>query len=441
MSASLKKVLSQGRGEGLKAQLLRGAMGVGGLKILSLPLTLAASVLLARGLGPEGYGQYVFVMAAIALLSLPVAQGLGQLVTREVAKYHQSEDWGLFRGMLRRAHQWVILGSAVIALLITIFSVSNVSWELNDRWTLLLLGTLMLPLLGLNALRSAILRGLQKVFYAQVPELMARPGLNLIFVGCLLLGGTLNPATALLSQITATALALVVGAWFFWRLKPAEVSESQPNYRHSEWGRALLPFTLLAAVGTLNTEIGILALGWLGTDGEVAALRIAQNGAMLVMFSLGIINQVIGPHITRAYRDNDQRRLQRLSKQSARGALLVAVPIALPMIFLGGPIVGIIFGDVYRDSATLPLAILAAGQLVNVAFGSVGMFLAMSGFERDTLAGQIIALVANAAAAVLLIPSFGAVGAALSVSIGLVTWNVVLAILFFKRLGFRPSAL
>ncbi len=441
MISKLKRLVSGGQNEGLKAQLLRGALGVGGLKVISLPLTLAASILLARGLGPEGYGQYAFIMAIIALLSLPVGSGLGQLVTREVAKYHHGHDWGLYRGLQRRAHQWVFFGSVAMALVIALLAARNASWAVNDRWSLLLLATLMLPMLGLNALRGATLRGLRKVFYAQVPELLARPGLHLVMAGCLLLAGILNPATALVSQIVATALAFGFGAWFLLRLKPAEVSKVQPVFKHREWGRALLPFTLLAAVGTLNGQIGILALGWLGTDAEVAALRIAQNGAMLVMFSLAIVNQVIGPHITRAHRDGDQRRLQQLSKQSARGALLVALPIGLPLIFLGAPIVGVIFGDDYRDSVTLPLAILAAGQLVNVAFGSVGLFLTMSGFERDTLFGQIAALTINAIAAVVLIPPFGAVGAALSVSIGLITWNAVLAIRFVQRLGFRPSAL
>lgn len=440
MSASLKRLVSRGDGEGLKAQLLRGALGVGALKLVSLPLTLAASILLARGLGPEGYGQYTFVIAVITLLALPVGPGLGHLVTREVAKYQHAQEWKLFRGLLRRAHQWVVFGSAFIACLIAVLASANASWELNDRWTLLLLATLLLPMLGLNALRSATLRGLRKVFYAQLPELLARPGLHLVIAGSLLLAGTLNPATALASQIAATALAFGLGAWLLLRHRPAEISRCYPVYRHKQWGGALIPFTLLAAVGTLNGEIGILVLGWLGSDAEVAALRISQSGAMLVMFSLAIVNQVISPHITRAYRDNDQKRLQSLSRQSARGALLVAIPIALPFVFLGGPIVELVYGESYREPVPLPLAILTVGQLLNVAFGSVGMFLTMTGFERDTLIGQVVALMVNAIAAVLLIPNFGAVGAALSVSFGLVTWNVVLAVIFFNRLGFRPSA-
>lgn len=441
MIAALQRLYALSRGSGLKAQLVRGALGVGGLRLLSLPLTLVASILLARGLGPQGYGQYAFVMAVISLLVLPVGPGLGQLVTREVAKYHHCEEWRLFRGLLKRSHQWVILGSAVIAGVIILLAAWNASWAVDDRWSLLVVSTLMLPLLGLNTLRGATLRGLRHVFYAQIPELLAKPGLNLVIVGGLLTTGKLNPATALASQIAATALAFGVGAWFLWRLKPAEVKQARPDYRQSEWSRALLPFTLLAMASILNGEIGILALGWLGTDDEVGALRVAQNGAMLVALSLTIVNMVLGPHITRAHRANDTTRLQRLSRQSARFALLVALPVALPLIFLGGPIISLVFGEGYTAVATVPLAILAGGQLVNVAFGSVGMFLTMTGHERDTLSGHVIALMANALAAVILIPAFGAVGASLAVVIGLITWNAVLAIRFVQRLGFRPSAL
>lgn len=441
MTAAWKRFRSLGRGDGLKAQLVRGALGVGGLKLLSLPLTLVTSILLARGLGPQGYGQYAFVMAVISMLALPIGPGLGQLVTREVARFQHGEEWGLFRGLLRRAHQFVALGSALMIAGVAIVSASNAQWVVNDRWTLFFIASLMLPLLGLNALRSSTLRGLRHVFQAQLPELLVRPGFHLLIVGVLLALSILNPATALVSQIAATALAFLLGVWLLGLYRPTEVRLADPAYWNMEWARAMLPFTLLAAVGTMNAQIGILALGWLGTDQDVAALKVAQSAAMLVMLSLAIVNMVIGPHIARAHREGNKTQLQQLSRQSARAALAVSLPIALPLIFIGGPIIGFVFGEAYAEMSTWPLVILAIGQLVNVAFGSVGLFLTMTGYERDTLNGQIIALLLNTVAAVILIPFFGVVGAALAVTIGLLTWNVVLAIKFTQRLQLRPTAL
>tara|TARA_R110000772_G_scaffold266742_1_gene389608 strand:+ start:75894 stop:77219 length:1326 start_codon:yes stop_codon:yes gene_type:complete len=428
-------------GDGLKTKLVRGALGVGGLKLLSLPLTLATSVILARGLGPEGYGQYVFVMAIVSLLALPLGPGLGQLVTREVAKYQNDEDWALFRGLMRRAHQWILLGSTVMGCGIALIASRYASWAVDDRWSLLLIAVLMLPLLGLNALRSSTLRGLRLVFFAQLPELLVRPALHLMIAGCLLLAGILNPATALASQIAGTALAFGVGAWLLLRLKPLEAKQGEPTYRYGKWVRSLLPFTLLAAVSNLNGQIGILILGWLGADKDVAALQIAISASMLVALTLVIVNLVISPYIARAYRDRDKQHLQRLSRNSVRAALTVAVPIALLLIVLGGPIIDVVYGEAYRSDVMLPLQILVFGQMLNVAFGSVGLLLTMSGFERHTLVGQVVALFVNLLAAIILIPPFGAIGAALSIVLGLVTWNVFLAFGVVRKVGIKPGFL
>ena len=428
-------------GDGLKTKLVRGALGVGGLKLLSLPLTLATSVILARGLGPEGYGQYVFVMAIISLLALPLGPGLGQLVTREVAKYQKDEEWALFRGLMRRAHQWILFGSTVMGCGIALIALRYTSWAVDDRWSLLLIAVLMLPLLGLNALRSSTLRGLRLVFFAQLPELLVRPALHLTIAGCLLLAGILNPATALASQIAGTALAFGVGAWLLLRLKPLEAKQGEPTYRYDKWARSLLPFTLLAAVSNLNGQIGILILGWLGADKDVAALQIAISASMLVALTLVIVNLVISPYIARAYRDRDKQYLQRLSRNSVRAALTVAVPIALFLIVLGGPIIDVVYGKAYRSDVMLPLQILVFGQMLNVAFGSVGLLLTMSGFERHTLVGQVVALFVNLLAAIILIPPFGAIGAALSIVLGLVTWNVFLAFGVVRKVGIKPGFL
>lgn len=76
---------------------------------------------------------------------------------------------------------------------------------------------------------------------------------------------------------------------------------------------------------------------------------------------------------------------------------------------------------------------------MNVAFGTVGTFLSMTGFERSTLMGQLVSLAVAVALSVALIPSMGASGAALGVAAGIVTRSLVLGVEIWKRLGLRPS--
>lgn len=428
------------QGDSLKAQLIRGVAGVGGLKLLSVPLMLAIPVVLARNLGPQGFGQYAFIMSVLTVMALPLNQGMRDLITREVAHYHHEGQWPLLLGLLRRTHQWVLLGAGLLAVIIGAVAVTQTSWLADDRWTLLLIALGILPFIGLNTLILATLRGLGHVVNAQLPDLLVRPIVFLVIVLALLITGLLTPAAALASQAVATVVAFFIGAYTLRRRWPKEAGGIAPEYQSVQWARAWAPFTLLMGATLLNNQLGILLLGWLGTHAQVAALRLAERGGQLVAISLVVIESVIGPQIARAYRDGDRRWLQRLATQSARTMLLTALPVALPLIILGRPIVEFVFGADYVNLAVTPLAVLCFMQLIRVAFGPAGIILMMSGYERDTLVGQVIALILNFIASLVLIPDYGVNGAAWASAIGFLTWNLIFVVKVIQRLGVRPAA-
>jgi O-antigen/teichoic acid export membrane protein len=439
----ISRLIASGRGDGLRAQLLRGGVGVGALKLISIPLTLAASILLARSLGPEGFGQYAFVIALITTLSIPLAPALMQLTTRETALMHQSGELGQVRALLRWGNRHVLLGSALILVGVGGIAIWNAEWQIDDRWTLVLLSLAALPLLGLNAIRSGILAGLRRVVIGQFPDLVIRP-LALLFVATVLfLGGLLSPLTAVAAFIAGAVSALIVGAVLLRRTFP-ETGDDLPSNdaaQHKQWRRAWMPFTLLVAASTLNAQIGILLLGWFSADDQVAAMQVAERGAMLVVLSLAVVNLVIGPHISQVHKTGDRVQLQNLSRYSARMALLVALPIAVPLIFFGAPILAFVFGDEYAEIATLPLAILAIAHVINVTFGSVGRLGGRSGYERHSLLGQAFSLVVVGVLGVFLIPEFGALGAAVSIAIGILIWNLILGTQVYLLLRIRPGVI
>lgn len=62
-------LLYYARGTSLGARLIRAAVGTAGLRAVSMGLSFAIGVLLARLLGADGYGLYAVVMAIVALLT------------------------------------------------------------------------------------------------------------------------------------------------------------------------------------------------------------------------------------------------------------------------------------------------------------------------------------------------------------------------------------
>jgi O-antigen/teichoic acid export membrane protein len=425
----------------LRDQLIRSFVGIGVLRAMSMPISLVVSIILARGLGPEMLGQYAFVIALIPLLALPAAGGLPDLLTREVAKFAHARTWGAYRGIQRFGYGWVFGYSAIIVAIVWLAFVPSGAAGLDGKWHLLPIAVLLVPLMGLIGINKGITKGLGHVALSEVPAMFIRPATFLAAVALLALGGKLTAATAVAGAVAAAAVAGIGGTLLLSRRRPAVAREAPAAVSAKKWSRALLPFSMIAVVGTLSSHIAILLLGLLDSDASVGVFQVASSGAGLVAVSLLLANMVIAPQVVRFRAERDTENLQLLSRQSARAAFGLAAPIALAYFVLGEDILRLVFGEAYAAAAFWPLVILAAGQLFNVYVGSVGILLSMSDHEMDTFRSQGVALVVNVVACAALIPAYGATGAALGSTIGLVTWNVLMAIDVKRRLGIRPTVL
>ncbi|TFH88166.1 flippase [Billgrantia azerbaijanica] len=424
----------------LHSPLVRSFLTVGAIRILAIPLGLVTSIVLARYLGPEAFGRYAFVMALLPLLSLPVAGGLVQLLTREAAGYLYEGQWSSLRGLSRAACAWVILVSLVLSAAY-LMADAVVGFPSEGKWALLGLLVPLIPLSGLTSVTKGLVKGLGRPSLAEFPSQIIKPLSVLVGLGGLLLWHELTPSSAILVQVGSGALVLAVSTLILARVMPPQAHQQSATYFPMFWVGSLLPFTMMIAAGTLNAHIGIVLLGFLGADEGVAALRVGERAAQFVVMSLVLVNMVIAPHLVRAYRAGDLAKLQRLFRQSARGAFLIASVVSLVLLLFGRPLIALSFGEAYASIAYSPMLVLVAGQLINVFFGSVGTILNMSGFERYTLMGQMCALMVNVLTCLYLIPQYGALGAATGASVGLVTWNLLLGIMMIRHLKIRPTVL
>lgn len=424
----------------LKQQLIKGFMGVGALKLLSIPISLVTSIVLARLLGSEAFGQYSFIMALLPLLALPTTAGLGHLLTREVAQYTQSKSWGLYRGLLFSSYAWVICVSLIIIILVFMANLTFPSALTNERWALLKIAALSIPFLGLETVRNGTMRGLSYPVYAQIPGLTIKPLLALLGIFLLYYLSEINSTNAIKIQVIATLLSFLIATAIFVKIKPS-VPSNIKKYETTRWLSSLLPFSLIAVMFIFNTQIGIVILGFLGTNEDVASMRVAERGAQFVTLSLTITNLVIAPQIAKTFKQGDTKKLQNLVKKSARAAFLIALPLAAILIAAGQALIHLLYGAHYADIAYVPLAILAAGQLFNVFCGSVGSLLSMSGFEKKSLIGHIFAITSNIVLCAVLIPKYGAIGAAIGISTSLIVWNIILTFFVIKHVKVKPFAI
>lgn len=423
------------KNESLKQQLIKGVSGSALIKVLNILLSLLVGVLLARVLGPEQYGIYAFVISIITILSIPTKAGLPTLAVKEIAQTHLERDWNRMRGLLSFSNSSVFAYSILIAFIAFLYIQLSGGLADLDRQSAFLWGLLLLPFIALEGVRTGALRGLRWVVVSQIPESVVKP---LIMVGALasvmLFGEGLSAGKAVQLNITTAIVAFIVGSTLLYKALPEYVRAAKSTYFIGQWMRSLLPLSLFAGVQLLDAQVSMVILGLYGQNEDVALLKIAATGASLVVFSLTAVNMAIGPHVARLYASGEMAHLQRMLTVSVRGATFCAFVLVIIFTLFGGRILSIAFGEEYSAAAPL-LIILSIAQLLNCSCGSVATLLQMTGNETSTIFGSVAGLVLNVLLGVLLIPTFGAVGAAIAFSVSIITWNLILAIMVKRKLG------
>lgn len=426
----------------LRGQLVRSGAGSALVQVLNRLLALALGVVLARGLGAEGYGIYSYAFALMTLLLVFAELGMPTLLMRVIAASQARRDWPQLRGVLVRALQIVFLNAVTltgIAALVLWFLSDGMS--VNQSKTLIWVVAL-LPLAAVTKAMMAVLQGLQHVVKAQTVEMLVRPVFVLLGVGGVFtfFPDMRLPQYAVLVQLGGAITVLCVAAMLLYQYLPQPVYAAAAKYQTRHWLARAIPLTLIGGAGIINNQTDILMLGFFRAPEEVGIYRVAVQGAVLVTFGLQAANAVIAPQFARLYAQGDHARLQRLVTVSARIILLAALPVALTFILAGGVIASWVFGSEFTQSHT-PMAILAAGQLVNATMGSVGFLLNMTGHEKDVARTLLITAGLNILLNLFLIPLFGMAGAASATAASLVLWNIMLYKAVKKRIGINSTTL
>lgn len=428
------------KGEGLKAQLLRGAGGSAVVKALNMGLVLVSGVLLARMLGPEQYGIYAFVVSVVTLIGLPTKAGLPTLLVREIARNQLDRNWGLMRGLLKTANTFVISYSVAAALIAALFVWWRWGGQESTQVNTFLWGLWLLPLISFESVRTGTLKGLRWVVSSQVPEDIIRPMGMVILMGlAFLVGAELTSSDAMFFHIFAATAAFLFGVIVLHKALPQDVREAAPRITLKPWVLSLLPLAFFTGMKIMDQQIIILFLGLLATSEEVGFFRVAYIGASFVALGLTAVNMALAPQVARLYRAGEFDKLQRIITTSTRVVVGISFPVALVFVVLGEELIALVFGEDYAPAAPA-LVILCVGQLVNTSVGSVALVLNMTGNDKQTVKGMVVAITLNFILSLILIPSYGLIGAAIASMTSLSAWNLILVWLTYKYTGLKTSA-
>ncbi|BCJ52239.1 hypothetical protein Asp14428_37140 [Actinoplanes sp. NBRC 14428] len=180
----------------------------------------------------------------------------------------------------------------------------------------------------------------------------------------------------------------------------------------------------LASVAQLALQrVDVLLVAALGGLAPAAVYAVAGRFVVLIQFANQGISQSVQPRLAEALAVGDRDTANHLYRTATGWLVLVTWPINL-LVILFAPLYLGLFGAHYR-TGTPVVVVLACAMLVATGCGMVDMVLAMAGRTSWNLYNVLLALVVTAGLDVLLIPRYGALGAAIGLACALVVNNLL----------------
>jgi O-antigen/teichoic acid export membrane protein len=373
----------------------------------------AAGVILARSLPPEGLGTFLFGSAIAAfifgLLDLRIEEALTQFLVRERSVERQSR----VRAALRYAvFVDVLTGAIIFAALLA--GLGFLPLHLSHETSVVAAVAGLASLIGVSDGSFAGVLYTHQAFGWLSAYQLVSTGSRCIALLALPIDRAADAAWAMVAaQVVATAfIAAVVLLRTSWTTKGESLARDERRWLL----RFSLHVGLASAVATVRATAIPLLVGALGTTRQVASARVAESPTKLLGTAAAPLRTILFPRLSTAWARRDREAaLTVVRNYLTTTAVLVGVlgvPLALTMNFVLTRIYGSAYGGL---------------ELVGQLFVLAAALDALAGWQKVAPASldrpwlRTFILLAEAAALLagllLLVPSHGALGAAISAAI------------------------
>ena len=416
--------------DGDTARQIRGSSLLTGGRGISLLINFAVQVLIVRYLSKEGYGAFVYALSLVAIGESVVTLGLDRAVTRFVPIYEERGQYDRVFGTLMLAVGTVVGLGLVFVLLVVGLQGWLAGSVIGDPGvvTVFVILAALVPIQAYDGLlvgMFAVFGNARAIF---VRKHVLGPALKLAAVGLLVIVGSGVEFLAA-AYVAAGLIGVVLYSFMLWRTLSrsgllARMRMSGMSIPGREVFGFALPLLSLDLVQVVMASSDVILLEHFHDFTEVAAFRVVHSAAVLNLVVFHSFALLFTPLAARLFARGDSNGINQLYWRTATWMAILSFPIFAMTFSLAGPLTVALYGEAYRGSA-IYLALLSLGYYFNVALGFNGLTLTVVGRLRYIVTLNILAAVTNVGLNLILIPRYGALGAAIGTTATLVVHNVL----------------
>lgn len=385
------------------AKAIRNSAWFTGSRMISIAINIVVVVFISRYLGPSRFGVFSYALSAAAILGVLANLGLNSVITKELVRNRERQGSILGTALMMR----LIAGLFVTALGIIIVRVLKP----DDAEMAVFVALLLIS----ETFRSGIIFSFWFEARANVRPI-AVSGVFIVLIGAAVKIALVVAGASLLTLVIAQSLdGLLVLIVFgcLYSLRSGALAQLRPSWSLSmRLLRSSAPLIISGLTAVVYLRIDQIMLGQILGSEEVGIYAVAARISEFWYFVPTAVATAVFPFLLRL-KERDPRqyeiRVQNLLDILTWLGIVVAVLVSL----VGPTLVTMIFGGAYAAAGVL-LVVHVWGGVFMAPRALVSKWLIAEDALRYSVLSQGAGATLNIALNLLLIPRFGAMGAAIA---------------------------
>lgn len=393
-------------------------------------LSFFSSLLLARILAPDQFGQLAMMMVIVSGISVLFDPRLYQFIVPEMIDHARRRELALVALIIELCAAALGTLLALALYFLGIMDALKLPASLDLVW---FIGIYLLGF-GLSRGGQAIFQGHKRFTHFNAVEL-APPTFYLAFLGSVFLLTLDADATFIFSARALLVLSVGVAAVLGVRALLAQTDRAplalktliKPGIKVlHHWSAALVVGML--AYTYMNADRYLLS--WLAkTSADVGLYVVGVSLGFLLIHFTTVMMQVLFPNFAEAYKTANDQKIKAFLSLYNRFIFYLVAPLAIVLAMLSEGLITLLFGEDYRDASTVfEIWILFIPLLVSPDLIIRTIFIEKD--QRKFARSMLMSSLLNIGLTYLLIPYWGKTGAIIGTISAFSTQLV-----FFERYG------
>lgn len=309
-------------------------------------LLLLASIIIARFLGSDLYGEYGVVKSTMFYIAAFATFGLGVTSTKYIAQY-VSENKSYLKSLIRDCTKITFFSSTLLAVLLVLFANFLADWLNNTALIIPLrfLGVIIICR-AINMTQIGILGGLKEYKKSAINASIS--GLFMVVI-CVPLTYFFSLPGALTSLLFSQILNCVLN-----RYSIRKICSSLPEQSNRNFIKELLVFSFPVAIQESTYFIrqwgGLLILTRLSSFSEVGIFSASAQWTAVILFIPGMLYNVVVSHLS-SHLDNQCYQIRIMKVMLAGNFISTFIPFLIILCLSG--FISSFYGSSYNGMSSV----------------------------------------------------------------------------------------